>query len=97
MRIPTWQPNTAQKSRSGRQSKLSLALSSTSITPTKRSASARVPGSIVASKKHKHQSGGGGSVGGVTGREKRKLGKRSEREADGASMCEQVCLIATVV
>ena len=62
MRMLIWRSNTAQKSRSGRQSKLSLAISSTSITPTKRLASARVTGSIVARKKHKHQSGGGGSV-----------------------------------
>lgn len=91
MKMMIWRP-TIGRSRSLRQSKLNLALVSNSVTPTKRSASARVSGSLVARKKHKqHTQALSGGVAGGGGKEKKgRIGRRSEREADGASICEQV-------
>ena len=100
MKMLIWRPTISQ-SRSRRQSKLNLALASNSVTPTKRSASSRVTGNIVARKKHKQHglstlatSATSAATGGVAAsggsKEKRRIGRRSEREGDGASLCEQV-------
>ena len=106
MKMLIWRPTISQ-SRSRCQSKLNLALASNSITPTKRSASSRVTGNIVARKKHKQHglstlttsvtSATGGVAASGGSKEKRRIGRRSEREGDGASLCEQVSCTCNAV